>query len=120
MDESRKPPTPSRAIAYIRVSTEQQAESGLGLHRLNLWPQQRCGQLSRAPPLAHLFEQEPPWGSAILERENAIFTPHVAGFSQVANELSIRMAVDNVINVLTGKAPLDCVNPDVLLVRAGR
>jgi D-3-phosphoglycerate dehydrogenase len=61
-----------------------------------------------------VFEKEPPWGSAILERDNAIFTPHVAGFSLVANELSIRMAVDNVINVLTGKPPLDCVNPDVL------
>lgn len=66
-----------------------------------------------------VFEQEPPWGSAILERENAIFTPHVAGFSQVANELSIRMSVDSVINVLTGKPPLDCVNPAVLMVRAG-
>jgi phosphoglycerate dehydrogenase-like enzyme len=61
-----------------------------------------------------VFEKEPPWGSAILERENAIFSPHVAGFSQVANELSIRMSVDSVINVLTGQAPLDCVNPDVL------
>ena len=66
-----------------------------------------------------VFENEPPWGSAILSCENAIFSPHVAGFSQVANELSIRMAVDNVINVLTGKRPLDCVNPDVLTVRAG-
>jgi D-3-phosphoglycerate dehydrogenase len=61
-----------------------------------------------------VFEHEPPWGSAILNAENTIFTPHVAGFSQVANELMIRMAVDNVINVLTGKPPLDCVNPDVL------
>lgn len=61
-----------------------------------------------------VFEKEPPWGSAIIEQENAIITPHVAGFSQQANELSVRMAVDNVINVLTGKAPLDCVNPDVL------
>jgi hypothetical protein len=26
----------------------------------------------------------------------------------------IRMAVDSVVNVLTGKLPLDCVNPDVL------
>jgi phosphoglycerate dehydrogenase-like enzyme len=61
-----------------------------------------------------VFDKEPPWGSAILERENAIFTPHVAGFSQVANEQMIRMTVDSVINVLTGKPPLDCVNPDVL------
>jgi D-3-phosphoglycerate dehydrogenase len=66
-----------------------------------------------------VFEREPPWGSAILERDNAIFTPHVAGFSQVANELSIRMSVDSVINVLTGKPPLDCVNPAVLMVRTG-
>jgi phosphoglycerate dehydrogenase-like enzyme len=64
-----------------------------------------------------VFEQEPPWGSAILERENAIFSPHVAGFSQVANALSIRMAVDNVLNVLAGRPPLDCVNPAVLAAR---
>lgn len=61
-----------------------------------------------------VFDHEPPWGSGILQRENTIFSPHVAGFSHQANDLSIRMAVDNVINVLTGKPPLDCVNPDVL------
>lgn len=61
-----------------------------------------------------VFDKEPPWGSAILERENAIFSPHVAGFSQQANEQMIHLAVDNVINVLTGQPPLDCVNPDVL------
>jgi D-3-phosphoglycerate dehydrogenase / 2-oxoglutarate reductase len=61
-----------------------------------------------------VFEQEPPWGSAILQRENAIFSPHVAGFSQKANEMMIRLAVDNVRNVLLGEPPLDCVNPDVL------
>lgn len=61
-----------------------------------------------------VFDKEPPWGSAILQRENAIFSPHVAGFSQQANEQMIRMAVDNVINVLTGQPPLDCVNREVL------
>ncbi len=61
-----------------------------------------------------VFDKEPPWGSAILERENAIFSPHVAGFSQQANEQMIHLAVENVINVLTGQPPLDCVNPDVL------
>jgi phosphoglycerate dehydrogenase-like enzyme len=61
-----------------------------------------------------VFENEPPWGSAILACENTVFTPHVAGFSQIANALSIRMSVDSIINVLTGKPPLDCVNPDVL------
>jgi phosphoglycerate dehydrogenase-like enzyme len=66
-----------------------------------------------------VFENEPPWGSAILQCDNAIFSPHVAGFSQVANELMIRMAVDNVVNVLTGRPPLDCRNPEVLTVRAG-
>jgi D-3-phosphoglycerate dehydrogenase len=61
-----------------------------------------------------VFEHEPPWGSEILQRENAIFSPHVAGFSQVANQQMIRMAVDDVINVLTGKPPVDCRNPEVL------
>jgi D-3-phosphoglycerate dehydrogenase len=61
-----------------------------------------------------VFEKEPPWGSAILQHDNVIFSPHVAGFSQRANELSIRMAVDNVLNVLTGRPPLDCVNREVL------
>lgn len=61
-----------------------------------------------------VFEKEPPWGSPILQRGNAIFTPHVAGFSKGANEAMIRMAVDNVVNVLTGNPPLDCVNPAVL------
>lgn len=62
-----------------------------------------------------VFDHEPPWGSPILQRQGAIFTPHVAGFSQGANEAMVRLAVDNVINVLTGKPPLDCVNPDVLV-----
>ncbi|MGH2457549.1 MAG: phosphoglycerate dehydrogenase, partial [Chloroflexota bacterium] len=57
-----------------------------------------------------VFDKEPPWGSAVLERENAIFSPHVAGFSHQANEQMIRLAVDNVVNVLTGRPPLDCVN----------
>lgn len=61
-----------------------------------------------------VFAHEPPAGSPILERDNAVFTPHVAGFSEQANATSIRMAVDNILNVLTGKPPLDCVNPDVL------
>ncbi|HLH73233.1 MAG TPA: phosphoglycerate dehydrogenase [Chloroflexota bacterium] len=61
-----------------------------------------------------VFEHEPPTGSRVLARENTVFTPHVAGFSEQANALSIRMAVDNILNVLTGQPPLDCVNPEVL------
>lgn len=61
-----------------------------------------------------VFDKEPPWGSPILQRENAIFSPHVAGFSKQANEQMIRMAVENVLHVLTGQPPLDCVNREVL------
>ena len=61
-----------------------------------------------------VFDKEPPWGSSILERENAIFSPHVAGFSQQANQQMVHLAIENVVNVLTGQPPLDCVNRDVL------
>jgi len=61
-----------------------------------------------------VFEKEPPWGSAILECENAIFSPHIAGFSQNANAMMVRMAVDSVISALKGEEPYGIVNPDAL------
>lgn len=61
-----------------------------------------------------VFDHEPPWGSKLLELENVILTPHVAGFSVKANAGGAKMAVENALLVLQGKRPHFCVNPEVL------
>ena len=60
-----------------------------------------------------VFEQEPPWGTRLIELDNVILTPHVAGFSVKANAAMARMAVENALLVLAGKQPLFCVNPEI-------
>ena len=57
-----------------------------------------------------VFQREPPVGSPLLGLENVVFTAHVAGLTNESIARMVRMAAQNVANVLTGQAPLYAVN----------
>lgn len=61
-----------------------------------------------------VFTQEPPWGSPLLDLDNVIVAPHVAGNSRGAQENMVSMACENVRRVLKGEPPLYAVNPQAL------
>jgi len=58
-----------------------------------------------------VFQNEPPWGSEVLSAPNVIFTPHVAGNTHGSQQMTMRMAVENVTRVLQGRWPVFAVNP---------
>ncbi|MHA6630686.1 NAD(P)-dependent oxidoreductase [Pseudonocardia sichuanensis] len=62
-----------------------------------------------------VFDPEPPApDDPLLRRPNVFATPHLAGASrQVAEESAARIAAE-VATVLSGGAPTNCVNPEVL------
>ncbi len=62
-----------------------------------------------------VFETEPlPPGSPILERDDAILTPHVAWYSEESYvELKTRV-IENVVDVCTGRQPRNILNREVL------
>lgn len=60
-----------------------------------------------------VFEHEPRVAPALLAMPNVVLTPHI-GSAEV--ELRARMAdvvVDNILAVLDGRRPPNCVNPEV-------
>jgi D-3-phosphoglycerate dehydrogenase / 2-oxoglutarate reductase len=70
------------------------------------------GQLAGAA--LDVVEKEPPTGSPILGRDNVILTPHTAFYSvEALLELQTK-AAEEVVRVLSGEAPRNPVNPDVL------
>jgi phosphoglycerate dehydrogenase-like enzyme len=60
-----------------------------------------------------VFPKEPPTGNPILQTENVIVSPHVAGGSIEANLAAARMACQSVVAVIRGGRVEHCVNPDV-------
>ena len=72
-----------------------------------------AGQIAGAA--LDVFEREPlPASSALWQAPNLILTPHIAGVTQQSRTAMATMAVQNVVRVLRGEAPLSCVNPEVL------
>ena len=70
------------------------------------------GQLAGAA--LDVVEKEPPTGSPILGRDNVILTPHTAFYSEESLlDLETR-AAEEVVRVLSGKAPLNPVNPQAV------
>jgi len=49
------------------------------------------------------FAQEPPVGSPLLGRDDAVVTPHLAGVTYDNFELVLRRDIDNVQRFLAGK-----------------
>jgi D-3-phosphoglycerate dehydrogenase len=61
-----------------------------------------------------VFEEEPlPADSPLRELDNLLMSPHAAGSTADARQLSPFMAADDVIRVLRGERPLYPVNPEI-------
>ncbi len=61
-----------------------------------------------------VFEEEPLMCEGLAELENVTILPHIASATIDTRTNMGMIAVDNIINVLNGKAPNTCVNPEVL------
>src|SRR6267142_4510346 len=70
------------------------------------------GQLAGAA--LDVLEKEPPTSSPLFGRNNVILTPHTSFYSVEALEELQTKAAEEVVRVLSGQAPRNPVNPDVL------
>ena len=61
-----------------------------------------------------VMEKEPPVGSPLLGRNNVILTPHTAFYSEESLLELQTKATEEVVRVLSGEAPRNPVNPEVL------
>jgi D-3-phosphoglycerate dehydrogenase len=61
-----------------------------------------------------VLEQEPPTSSPLFGRDNVILTPHTSFYSVEALEELQTKAAEEVVRVLSGQAPRNPVNPEVL------
>ena len=61
-----------------------------------------------------VMPNEPPIASPLFERTNVILTPHTSFYSEESLVELQTKAAQEVVAVLTGRAPRNPVNPDVL------
>lgn len=61
-----------------------------------------------------VFEEEPKIHPELLKCENAVLIPHLGSASWETRSRMAEIAATNIVNVLTGKKPITCVNPEVL------
>jgi glyoxylate reductase len=61
-----------------------------------------------------VYENEPKLESGLAELANVVIVPHIASATPETRLKMGRIAVGNVIKVLSGQAPDTCVNPEVL------
>jgi phosphoglycerate dehydrogenase-like enzyme len=61
-----------------------------------------------------VFADEPPRGSRLLELENVVLSPHIAGLSVQSVDEMTRRATQSVIDALAGRRPTHLANPEVL------
>jgi len=57
-----------------------------------------------------VYEDEPRVNARLRKQPNVVLTPHIASADRPTREAMARMAVDNALAVLEGKAPLNPVN----------
>jgi D-3-phosphoglycerate dehydrogenase len=67
-----------------------------------------------------VVEVEPPSQSPLLGRDNVILTPHTGFYSEESLADLQAKAAEEVVRVLSGQAPLNPVNPEVLKAAAGQ
>ena len=67
-----------------------------------------------------VVEKEPPRGSPLLGRDNVILTPHTSFYSEESLADLQTKAAEEVVRVLSGEAPRNPVNPEVLKAAAGQ
>lgn len=63
-----------------------------------------------------VLEKEPPSGSPLLGRENVTLTPHSAFYSEESVAEQQTKGTEEVVAVLSGKAPRNPVNPEAMQV----
>jgi D-3-phosphoglycerate dehydrogenase len=61
-----------------------------------------------------VMEHEPPSGSPLFGRDNVIVTPHTSFYSEESLADLQTKAAEEVVRVLSGQAPRNAVNPQVL------
>jgi glyoxylate reductase len=61
-----------------------------------------------------VFEHEPKVTPALLKMKNVVATPHLGSAVAEVREQMANIVVDNILALLAGKLPPNCVNPQVL------
>jgi glyoxylate reductase len=61
-----------------------------------------------------VFEEEPKVHPDLLACDHAFLLPHVGSATQETRGKMAQIAADNLVAVLSGRAPLTCVNPEVI------
>lgn len=62
-----------------------------------------------------VFEHEPtPADNPLLQLDNVVATPHIAGSSRESEKLQVAGTLENIERFLAGQRPLRLVNPDLL------
>jgi glyoxylate reductase len=61
-----------------------------------------------------VFEHEPHVTPALLQMPNVVTTPHLGSAVVEVREQMANIVVDNILALLAGKTPPNCVNPEVL------
>lgn len=61
-----------------------------------------------------VYEDEPAVRPGLLEIENAVLLPHIGSATRDSRSRMAAMAAENLIAMLTGGIPPNCLNPDVL------
>jgi lactate dehydrogenase-like 2-hydroxyacid dehydrogenase len=61
-----------------------------------------------------VFEDEPSLAPGLAELDNVVIVPHIASATAQTRLAMGKIAADNVIRVLNGETPLNCINPQVL------
>jgi glyoxylate reductase len=61
-----------------------------------------------------VFEHEPKVSPALLKMPNVVATPHLGSAVVEVREQMANIVVDNILALLEGKTPPNCVNPEVL------
>jgi glyoxylate reductase len=61
-----------------------------------------------------VFEHEPKVGAALRKMSNVVLTPHLGSGTIEVREAMANIVVDNILALLDGNRPPNCVNPEVL------
>ncbi len=63
-----------------------------------------------------VFENEPVVEAALLKMTNVVLTPHLGSAVMEVRETMAHIVVDNIMAILDGQQPLNCINPEVYAV----
>ena len=61
-----------------------------------------------------VFEHEPKVDAALRKMPNVVLAPHLGSATVEVREEMANIVVDNILALLAGKPPPNCVNPEVL------